>query len=317
MGSNSDPEPPAPSSLLPFWQFNIAPSERQTECPEPLRHLSAKDIRLIGMRDEDYHVQSWAEVVDIVRTGRLADFRRWPTELRRYREFVWRLNNSKQNQHEGTGREGGCDGVMAHILRNRLHWTEEDLVMAAASKLHSHSSPFACPDDYKILWNDWPYGIDRRIVHLVVWTKFELQDDEQTEDEIERFIERTFLSVVAQDKVSLFPPTYPTRICPLYSSSFFIFMRNIGAFPFYLSLTRRGQKKKQLIWFKNPPSLKSIHAVEHIHVMLFDPDPEAIDRLTNGDRPQGQLLVDPVGHRRQGQAKNGGGYLKSTARALM
>lgn len=40
-----------------------------------------------------------------------------------------------------------------------------------------------------------------------------------------------------------------------------------------------------MIWFKNWASLKSIHAVEHFHVMLFDPSPEFIDNVTNGDVP--------------------------------
>jgi len=55
------------------------------------------------------------------------------------------------------------------------------------------------PDDIKVLFNDWPYGIDERIVHLVVWTKFPFEEDPDTGDltwegriEIEDYIERTF-----------------------------------------------------------------------------------------------------------------------------
>jgi hypothetical protein len=39
----------------------------------------------------------------------------------------------------------------------------------------------------------------------------------------------------------------------------------------------------QYIWFKNWKSLKSIQAVEHFHVMLFNPDPEFISEITGGD----------------------------------
>ena len=28
-----------------------------------------------------------------------------------------------------------------------------------------------------ILWNDWPYGIDKKIVHLVCWTKYGFEED--------------------------------------------------------------------------------------------------------------------------------------------
>lgn len=45
----------------------------------------------------------------------------------------------------------------------------------------------------------------------------------------------------------------------------------------------------QLHWFINPLSLKSINTIEHIHVMLFDPDQEFIKKLTNGDKPRGRL----------------------------
>lgn len=41
----------------------------------------------------------------------------------------------------------------------------------------------------------------------------------------------------------------------------------------------------QVIWFKNWRSLKSIHAVEHFHVMLFDPGMEFVKEITNNDAP--------------------------------
>jgi hypothetical protein len=105
-------------------------------------------------------------------------------------------------------------------------------------------------DDYKILLNDWPYGIDARIVHLVVWTKFELPSQPVTREDpdgdltseirkqIESFVEKTFVEVCGEENV---------------------------------------------IWFKNWTSLRSIHAIEHFHVMLFDPDPRFVGEITGGD----------------------------------
>lgn len=104
-------------------------------------------------------------------------------------------------------------------------------------------------DDYTILYNDWPYGVDERIVHLVVWTKFELPADPaseigdmtaQTRQMVDSFVDATFV-------------------------------RNCGG--------------ENVIWFKNWSSLKSIHAVEHLHVMLYDPDMDFIRRVTHGDQP--------------------------------
>lgn len=42
---------------------------------------------------------------------------------------------------------------------------------------------------------------------------------------------------------------------------------------------------QQVIWFKNWASLKSVKSVEHFHVMLFDPDMEFVNEITNGDIP--------------------------------
>lgn len=175
MGSNPDHTP------LPFWQVNIAPEDREDECPPYLQNLSAKDVEIIGTRDEDYRVKTWNEVVTIVQSRRLQDFQRRPSDLRRYRAFVWRLT-----------RKWGS--VMEYLLRERLHW-EAPIVPRSCR-------PFACREDFRILFNDWPYGIDGRIVHLVVWTKFQLPDDAETEAEIESFIARTFLTKIAKHQVS-------------------------------------------------------------------------------------------------------------------
>ena len=175
MGSTQDTKP------LPYWQVNIPPGEREDVCPEFLQNISVKDVGIIGARDEDYHIQTWDEVVDIVRTNRLGDFQRSPSELRRYREYIWNLK-----------REHGS--VMNFILKERLHWAEPVVPQG--------SRPFEADGDAIVLMNDWPYGIDPRIVHLVVWTKFDLPDDPETEAEIDKFVERTFSPGISKDKVS-------------------------------------------------------------------------------------------------------------------
>lgn len=45
---------------------------------------------------------------------------------------------------------------------------------------------------------------------------------------------------------------------------------------------------EKVIWFKNWAALKSVNSVEHFHVMMFDPDPEFVKLITNGDVPQCQ-----------------------------
>ncbi|ROW11620.1 hypothetical protein VMCG_01438 [Cytospora schulzeri] len=225
MGSIQDPNP------LPFWQVNIPPEERDDVCPEFLRNSSPKDMAIMSTRDEDYRVQTWDDVIDIVRTNRLDDFHRRPSELWRYREYIWNLK-----RHYG--------GVMNFMLTERLNWAEP--VVPKGRR------PFECGEDSKILMNDWPYGIDPRITHLVVWTKFDLPDDPETEAEIEDFVERTFSP---------------------------------------------GASKDKRVWFKNPPLLKSVHSIEHIHVMLFDADPVFVRKVTNGDVPRCRLESDMKGRK--------------------
>lgn len=155
-------------------------------------------------------------------TDRVDKFHRKPSELRRYRQFTHRLI-----------KEYGS--IMKFMLNVRLQW--KDMV--------PKGRPFDDPSDIKILFNDWPYGIDPDIVHLVVWTKFELEDDPDTglstpesRQEIEEYVQRTF-----------------------------------------------GTRASEFCWFKNWKSLKSVHAVEHFHVMLYKPDKQFLSDITGGDVP--------------------------------
>lgn len=151
-------------------------------------------------------------------------FHRVPSELRRYRQFTHRLV-----------KEYGS--IMNFIVDERLQW----------KTMTPKGRPFEFDEDIKILYNDWPYGIDDRIVHLVIWTKFELDEDAETglstpesHQQMDAFVHKTFGSRVQADNVA---------------------------------------------WFKNWRSLKSVHAVEHFHVMLYDADAAFVKDITNGDVP--------------------------------
>ena len=41
----------------------------------------------------------------------------------------------------------------------------------------------------------------------------------------------------------------------------------------------------QIVWFRNWKTLKSVGAVEHFHVMIFDSDPDIVTEVTNADKP--------------------------------
>jgi len=174
---------------LPYWQINVPSHLHTQECPPFLINLNPKDLSIISTPDSQYPIQTWPEVRQIIADNRLDLFQRVPSELRRYFTYNYQLK-----QKYGS--------VMEFVLKERLGWT---LPIKAEGK------PFEDENDVKVLWNDWPYGIDEKIVHLVVWTKFELEDDPETDDltdraraEIEGFVEERFGRRCGKENVSIF-----------------------------------------------------------------------------------------------------------------
>ncbi|KAF5657333.1 hypothetical protein FHETE_10494 [Fusarium heterosporum] len=220
------------AEMLPFWNYNIPQDQRTKECPDFLLDTNEKDQGILSTPDEEYHISSWDEVREIIEANRLELFKRVPSELRRYKAFTFHLR-----QKYGS--------VANFILGHRLGWT---------APVTPRGPPFEFEDDYKIIWNDAPYGIDPRIVHLVVWTKFDLEEDPATGDltdkarkEIDNFVTRTFRAHVPE---------------------------------------------KHVLWFRNWQSLQSVNAVQHLHVMLFNPDPDFVRTVTKGDTPRAGVEVN-------------------------
>ncbi|KIV97359.1 hypothetical protein, variant [Exophiala mesophila] len=193
-----------------YWNINRPREEWTEECPEALKNMSAKDIGIISTKDEDCHHFSWEEVKSLAETNQVDRFQRKATALRAYREYVYELK-----QKYGS--------VLAFIQHERLQW--QDVTP-------SGEEPFVNPNDYKVVYNDWPYHLDGDIAHLVVWTKWvidELPNEEVTEkakSQIEAFLQDTFCSNESD--------------------------------------TGEGDIKvdrDQIVWFKNWKSLKSVHAL--------------------------------------------------------
>jgi hypothetical protein len=58
-----------------------------------------------------------------------------------------------------------------YICERRLHWTPRPVELPGSTFEYKNATPFADPEDYKVLFNDWHYGLTPDIVHLVVWSK--------------------------------------------------------------------------------------------------------------------------------------------------
>ena len=140
-------------------------------------------------------------------TNRIDLFQRVPSDLRRYLEY-----NAKIKKEYGS--------VMEFVLKERLQWMDlkpkskvlfrepgrPRLIDRPGSLLETH---LCFPGDTKILYNDWPYGIDKKIVHLVVWMKLDLEDDPATDDltaqarkQIDGYVAQTFCRRVPAEHVS-------------------------------------------------------------------------------------------------------------------
>lgn len=88
------------------------------------------------------------------------------------------------------------------LLNTRVWHRSPDWVLRPRERL------IHCLEDIRIIYNDWPYGVDKDIIHLVVWTKFDLEDDPTTDDltasaraAIESYVQDTFCSRVPAEQV--------------------------------------------------------------------------------------------------------------------
>ncbi|KAJ5514519.1 hypothetical protein N7463_004071 [Penicillium fimorum] len=216
------------SENLPYWLVNLPRSQWTAECPSFLRDQTPKNIRCLSTPDHLYTRQNWEQVKEIISTNRIDRFQRVPSELRKYLEYMAHI-------------KAEYTSVMRFVVKERLGWGDGNV-----EDIKPRGGPFEYEEDIRIIYNDWPYGVDKDIIHLVVWTKFQLEDDPTTDDltpsaraAIESYVQKTFSQV----------------------------------------------PRKQVVWFKNWKSLKSVPGIEHFHVMLHRPDMEFVREITRRDVP--------------------------------
>lgn len=127
-----------------------------------------------------------------------------------------------------------------YLIQHRLPWGSPPFTYIS-------SVAFEEPSDYKILLNDWPYGLTPDITHIVVWSKTPIETDgtkgdvtDESREIIEEFVERTF--------------------------------------------AKRLGDSKRVTWFKNWVSLQSVRALEHIHVLVKDATKEDLEFWTGKNK---------------------------------
>ncbi|KAK1831723.1 hypothetical protein QBC39DRAFT_350769 [Podospora conica] len=199
---------------------NSAPEE----APFPLTEV---DKWVLSQTDDEYTCHTWDDLRKIIANNELDVLKRKPSDLRRYMKWTAETKAEYGN-------------MTAYLLAHRLPkiW--------GSPPFHPVSPiPFENPADYRVLINDWPYGLEPGITHIVVWTRAPIETD--------------------SDKGDMTPES----------------RRRVAAFVKRYFVDRLGPGgEDRVLWFKNWVALQSVPALEHIHVLVRDVEPSVIEEWT-------------------------------------
>lgn len=137
------------------------------------------------------------------------------------------------------------------ICQKRLHWVSPDDLENSLKPINA--TPFENPEDYKILYNDWPYAVPHDVTHLVVWLKTPLASAPDgnllpaARVRVQGFVDETFVSPIK---------------------------------------AKRGFSDGDtlVLWFKNWSALQSVGSLEHFHCLVKGADDETLDKWTTDRR---------------------------------
>ncbi|THC88713.1 hypothetical protein EYZ11_011838 [Aspergillus tanneri] len=229
--------PTAPSNDPLSQTFNMVGIIDVAELTRnPPFELSDADKEVLNTAEEDFIPHTWEEIKAVIAGGDMSLLKRSPIDLRNY--ILW--------TREIRAKFGSATNF---IVQNRLQWKPESNESSTFFP-YRNSTPFADQSDYRILRNDWPYGMTPGMVHLVIWSKTPIGVDEdgdptpESRQLITEFITRTFAAQMRQKKHS----------------------------------------GDNIQWFKNRAKWQSVRALEHIHVVLRDVDEDFVTALT-GQHP--------------------------------
>ena len=206
-------------------------SPEDIDCNDPPFPLTAIDRDLLAMRDEDFHRITWADLKGFIANNTLEELKRLPSDLRKY--LAWSHNIKKQ-----------YGGLTSFVIQERLYWKP---ISDSGPPLFEHSSevPFEVRNDFAVLLNDWPYGFEAGITHLIVWSKTPIVTDGVRGDLLPK--SRKYIEDFTEQ----------------------FFERDLG---------EDGHDK--VLWFKNWVSLQSVRGVDHVHVLVRDAPQALLERWT-------------------------------------
>ncbi|KAK6440635.1 hypothetical protein LTR95_003142 [Oleoguttula sp. CCFEE 5521] len=201
--------------------------------------LTAIDRKVLATPDDEFHRYTWDDLRQIVADNDLEALKRFPSDLHRY--LRWSHDTKRQ-----------YGSINNFVMKERLQWTLKDpsLPVSRTSFTYHSATPFADERDFVVLANDWPYGIEQGIKHLVVWTRtpIDVDDDQgdltpESRDIVEKFVDQYFVQSLAKHR---------------------------GAKP--------EEVKHEIMWFKNWVRLQSIPGIDHVHVMVKAAPPDLLEK---------------------------------------
>lgn len=149
---------------------------------------------------------------------------------------------------------------MVFVMQNRLKWQPSTTSTPETGLIFDFEDPvpFKSSNDYKIMPNDWPYGLDEGISHLIVWLKNRLEIQpphgdmtQSARKQVEAFVEEKFVKPIAE----------------LTGST------------------------DSVLWFKNWVALQSVPGIDHVHVLVRNVSTDFINQQwTHGEEPLQNLV---------------------------
>jgi hypothetical protein len=221
-----------PSMFQATWKANPDPTALPFPRDSPPFALTAIDWHQLSIPDADFTPHSWSNLHHLISTDQLDELKRWPSALKAY--LAWTAHVKVK-----------YGSVMVYLLQQRLFW---DPVKDHTGTLKfdvKSATPFADKEDFKILRNDWPYGFEPGVRHIVVWLKHRLPVDvEGALNDEGKSLVRNFVKSEFRRKA------------------------------------KEQEEGQKIIWFKNTTNLQSVRSLEHVHILLRDVEEEIMNIWT-------------------------------------
>ncbi|OAA65744.1 hypothetical protein SPI_02531 [Niveomyces insectorum RCEF 264] len=219
-----------------------------TQTPEDAPFpLTDTDRWVLSQTDEQYVLHDWKDLRTIIETNNLSVLKRKPSDLRRYMQWT-----ADTKAVYGT--------ITNYLIAHRLPAAWGRPPYKPISKV-----PFADPSDYRVLINDWPYGLTPDITHIVVWSRTVIPTDPVTGD----------MTPDSRAQVAAFVKSYfADRLAQTNDAT--------GG---------RENGDDRVLWFKNWVQLQSVRQLEHVHVLVRDATPALLQAWTaalpcHGEEPK-------------------------------